>query len=254
MNNREVYIDAINIYGQEKQVDIMIEEMSELTKALIKHRRKPSDETLKNIQEEIADVKIMMYQGAMMFGEEAVERFIHEKTERLRDGLEGESEIEIICGKHQYFSDKEYLWINPDQIDVNLGDVIIAETKYGEKPVVVMWKGTGKLKEFNQHKKVLRNASSKNGKPIFRLEEHRGNYAMHCNTEEKAKTFLKFLHRCGKNWISGNSYIVKTSWKLYEENTCYEFNTGTYCNLEYSKQKEYTILEFDDFNWGDVNE
>ncbi len=32
MNNREVYIDAINIYGQEKQVDIMIEEMSELTR------------------------------------------------------------------------------------------------------------------------------------------------------------------------------------------------------------------------------
>ena len=62
MNNRDVYINAINAYGKEMQVDIMIEEMSELTKALIKHRRKPSDETLENIQEEIADVKIMMRQ------------------------------------------------------------------------------------------------------------------------------------------------------------------------------------------------
>ena len=251
---QDVYRSAINTYGQEKQVDIMIEEMSELTKALIKHRRKPSDETLENIQEEIADVKIMMRQGAMMFGEEAVERFIHEKTERLRNGLEGESEIEIICGKHQYFSDKEYLWINPDQIDIKPGDVVIVETKYGEKPAVVMWKGTGKLKEFNQHKKVLRNASSKNGKPIFRLEQHRGNYAMHCDTEEKAKTFLKFLHRCGKNWLSGDSYLAKTGWKLYEKNTCYEFNNGTYCGLDWSKQKKYTILEFDDFDWGDMNE
>lgn len=252
--NRDVYESAINTYGKEKQVDIMIEEMSELTKALIKHRRKPSDETLKNIQEEIADVKIMMYQGAMMFGEEAVERFIHEKTERLRNGLEGESEIEIICGKHQYFSDKEYLWINPDQIDVNLGDVIIAETKYGEKPVVVMWKGTGKLKEFNQHKKVLRNASSKNGKPIFRLEEHRGNYVMHCSTDKMAETFLKFLHKQGKSWRTGESYLEETSFECYRKDICYLFNEGMFCDLKCAKEFKFTILEFDDFDWSDVSE
>lgn len=255
MNNREVYINAINTYGKEKQVDIMIEEMSELTKALIKHRREPSDKTLENIQEEIADVKIMMYQGAMMFGEEAVERFVHKKTERLRNGLEGESEIEVIRGKHQYFSDKEYLWINPEQIDIKPGDVVIVETKYGEKPVVVMWKGDGKLKEFNQHKKVLRNASSKNGKPIFRLEDYRdGKCVMHCDTEEKAETFLRFLHRSGKNWRSGSSYLKSTHWGRYENEACYRFNEGTIGSLKFIKSEGYNILEFDDFYWGDVNE
>lgn len=251
---QDVYRSAIKTYGSDEQICMIYEEMCELGVALSKYHREPGAETVRDVQEEIADVQIMLEQAKEMFGRAEVERFVQEKTERLRNRLEEESEIEVICGKHQYFSDKEYIWVNPDQIDVNPGDVIIAETKYGEKPVVVMWKGTGKLKEFNQHKKVLRNASSKNGKPIFRLEEHRGNYAMHCDTEEKAKTFLKFLHRCGKNWFSGNSYLVKTSWKLYEENTCYEFNTGTYCNLEYSKQKEYTILEFDDFDWSDVSE
>ena len=85
----------------------------------------------------------------------------------------------------------------------------------------------------------------------FELDKYKDNFCMHCNTEEKAKTFLKFLHKCGKNWNSGNSYLVKTRWERYEENTCYEFNDGTYCGLDWYSQEEYTILEFDDFDWSD---
>lgn len=254
MNNRDVYINAINAYGTEEQVRMIYEEMCELGVALSKYHRDPGMKTIRDVQEEIADVQIMLEQAKEMFGRSEVEWFVQEKTERLRNRLEEESEIEVICGKHQYFSNKEYIWINPDQIDINRGDVVFVETKYGEKPVIVISKRIGKRKDFAKHKKVLRNTSSKNGKPTFRLEEHRGNYAMHCDTEEKAKTFLKFLHRCGKNWLSGHSYLAKTSWKVYEENTCYEFNNGTYCGLEHSKQEEYTILEFDDFNWGDMDE
>lgn len=184
---QDVYRSAINTYGQEKQVDIMIEEMSELTKALIKHRREPSDETLENIQEKIADVKIMMCQGAMMFGEEAVERFVHEKTERLRKRVEE------------------------------------------------------KLEAANKKKK-------------FRLEDYRGGYAMHCDTEKKAETFLKFLHRSGKNWRSGSSYLKSTHWGGFENEACYRFNEGTIGRLEFAKSEGYDILEFDDFYWGDVNE
>ena len=74
---------------------------------------------------------------------------------------------------------------------------------------------------------------------------------MHCDTDEKAKTFLKFLHKCGKNWDSGDSYLIKTNWERYEENTCYEFNDGTYCGLDWYRQDKHTILEFDDFDWSD---
>lgn len=60
--------DAINTFGVPAQVDVAIEEMSELTKALIKYRRKPSLETLMNIIEEKEDVKIMMEQLDMIYG------------------------------------------------------------------------------------------------------------------------------------------------------------------------------------------
>lgn len=65
MNARKeenILLRAIVEYGAEAQTDMMIEEMSELTKALLKHRRKESEETLDNILEEIADVQIMLDQ------------------------------------------------------------------------------------------------------------------------------------------------------------------------------------------------
>lgn len=91
-----------------------------------------------------------------------------------------------------------------------------------------------------------------NNRKKFRLEDYKGNIVMHCDTWEKAKTFLKFLHKCGRNWLSGDSYLVYTRWEVYKENTCYEFNQGTYCDLDWSKQEKHTILEFDDFNWDET--
>lgn len=51
MNARKeenILLQAIVEYGAEAQTDMMIEKMSELTKALLKHRRKESEETLDN--------------------------------------------------------------------------------------------------------------------------------------------------------------------------------------------------------------
>ena len=60
---------AVETYGKEAQTNMMIEEMSELTKALLKHRRNPSTETLDNIKEEMADVQIMLDQMCMIYGD-----------------------------------------------------------------------------------------------------------------------------------------------------------------------------------------
>lgn len=59
--------EIANTYGIEKQSDIAIEEMAELTKALLKYRRTipTCDEAAtkaKNIVEELADVQIMILQ------------------------------------------------------------------------------------------------------------------------------------------------------------------------------------------------
>lgn len=58
---------AILDYGEKSQVDMAIEEMSELTKALLKHRRHIG--TVDNIIEEMADVSIMLDQMEMIYGD-----------------------------------------------------------------------------------------------------------------------------------------------------------------------------------------
>lgn len=65
----EVIEKAVETYGPEAQTDMMMEEMSELIKALLKHRRNPSADTLANIREEMADVQIMLDQMRLIYGD-----------------------------------------------------------------------------------------------------------------------------------------------------------------------------------------
>jgi NTP pyrophosphatase (non-canonical NTP hydrolase) len=106
----EVLQECIDTYGADKQIDQTIEEMSELTKALLKHRRKaiqleggnvnptPGTDLTKaraDILEETADVIIMLTQIIMIFGgRDFVERTIESKVDRqkkhLRKGTDGQ--------------------------------------------------------------------------------------------------------------------------------------------------------------------
>lgn len=70
MNKEELKIcrRAVHHYGAQSQTDMMIEEMSELAQALMKHRREPwSLERMANVQEELADVEIMLAQMKMIY-------------------------------------------------------------------------------------------------------------------------------------------------------------------------------------------
>ena len=96
---REVCKLAIEIYGVNNQVDMCLEEMSELTKALLKYRRfsdapniskERKDGLLANIIEEIADVIVMCEQMAMVHGEDYVEAMLQHKVERLAGRLHKE--------------------------------------------------------------------------------------------------------------------------------------------------------------------
>ena len=187
MNNRDVYINAINAYGTEEQIRMIYEEMCELGVALSKYHRNPGMETVRDVQEEIADVQIMLEQAKEMFGRAEVEWFLQKKTERLRKRVEE------------------------------------------------------KLEAVNRKKK-------------FRLDDYRGKYAMHCSTNKMAETFLKFLHKHGKSWRTWGSYLEETYFESYKENTCYLFNEGMFADLECAEENNYTVLEFNDFDWSDVNE
>lgn len=81
----------------------------------------------------------------------------------------------------------------------------------------------------------------------FNLNDYRGNYVMHCKTEEEAESFCRFLHQNGRRWCNGDSYLEFNSWDNYERETVYCFNEGTYCSIEYARDLNYGILEWSDF-------
>ena len=83
----------------------------------------------------------------------------------------------------------------------------------------------------------------------FRLEDYPGDYAMHCDTEEKANLFLKYLDSVGKSWHDNGSYLDENNWSRYHRNTCYLYNFGRYSPTYYYGANGYKILEFDDFIW-----
>ena len=104
---KRVLQQAIDTYGVEAQLDMCIEEMSELTKAICKYKRLQNsisenkyvartemlDFTSKlstatdNIAEETADVLIMLEQIKMIFGTSTIEKQIDYKVKRLAERL-----------------------------------------------------------------------------------------------------------------------------------------------------------------------
>jgi hypothetical protein len=89
-NDREGLLkQAVEHWGQGAQVDMMIEEMSELTKALCKTRRAHSAEAMAkavaNVLEEMADVQIVLDQMKLIFGSPA--EIETRKLERLAERL-----------------------------------------------------------------------------------------------------------------------------------------------------------------------
>ena len=87
-----VFRRCIRDYGTQPQIDMMIEEMSELTKALLKWRRAEGAELTAArgcIIDELADVRIMARQMEILFqAEEEVERRIDFKVQRQWKRLE----------------------------------------------------------------------------------------------------------------------------------------------------------------------
>lgn len=92
----EVLERAVSTWGKEAQVDMAIEEMSELTKALLKERRathypgtQAAEKARQGIFEEMADVIIMPMQLLLIFGgRDTVQKALDEKMKRLAGRLE----------------------------------------------------------------------------------------------------------------------------------------------------------------------
>lgn len=73
------------------------------------------------------------------------------------------------------------------------------------------------------------------------------NVCMHCRTREEAEDFCREMDKAGLRWRSGTSYLPWNYFELYEEQTCYCFNKGTYDSTVSANDKGYTILEWSDY-------
>lgn len=81
MSPKDIAHQAVGIFGPNTQQLIAVEEMSELTVALMHLRRGRGD--VRSVVEEIADVCLSMESLKHIFGYEAVEKILADKTLRL---------------------------------------------------------------------------------------------------------------------------------------------------------------------------
>lgn len=83
---RDIMLRAIHRYGEAAQIDMAVEEMAELTKALCKVKRATPGATttaaIANVIEEIADVQIMLDQLRLIFAR-STDEVEEEKLRRL---------------------------------------------------------------------------------------------------------------------------------------------------------------------------
>lgn len=73
----------------------------------------------------------------------------------------------------------------------------------------------------------------------FNINDYKGNYVMHCETEKEAQEFYEYMDSIGKPLnCSLGCY--------YGKNVCF-FNSRTWGNKEYAEKEGYTVLEWSDF-------
>lgn len=93
----EVFRRCIVEYGANSQIDMALEEMAELSKALLKLRREKdgnSKSLIDDVIDEIADVRIMCRQMELLFqAEDRVEKRIDFKVKRQMKRLENNATL-----------------------------------------------------------------------------------------------------------------------------------------------------------------
>jgi len=77
--------EAIDKWGKDKQLDMAIEELSELMKAIVKYRRHNWNSVWRiKVLEEVADVELMCEQIVMLLGKDVeYQRIFKNKVENL---------------------------------------------------------------------------------------------------------------------------------------------------------------------------
>lgn len=104
MTDYDIFQKAIDTFGKASQLWMLVEETGELFQAINKYLRGKG--TTEHIAEELADVNIMLYQAALIFGVSSeMVRFREAKVKRLEEILNQDKETRD--GKNQ---DKDHAY------------------------------------------------------------------------------------------------------------------------------------------------
>lgn len=73
-----------------------------------------------------------------------------------------------------------------------------------------------------------------------------GKIVVHCDTEEKAKAFLRECEEEGLKWYGGDKPTYFATWEDDKEKTCYRHDCKglVYASIDYYTQKGYTIVPY----------
>ena len=96
IDSQELYKKAIEKWGKKSQVEMLIEECSEVIQAVQKLKREYFNNDLKKIYEvehqlcgELADLTIMLEQMNLIFDKNHIEKIKQEKLLRLKNRIDG---------------------------------------------------------------------------------------------------------------------------------------------------------------------
>lgn len=96
IETEKIYRDAIAKYGAASQLEMMVEECSEVIQAIQKIKRSNYTQDVTKIEqanlhlyEELADLTIVLEQVSLIFDIELINKFKAEKLERLKNRISG---------------------------------------------------------------------------------------------------------------------------------------------------------------------
>lgn len=81
---------------------------------------------------------------------------------------------------------------------------------------------------------------------IFKDIIFNSDVAVNCDTIEKAKNFLEYLHSKDIKWINGGLAINYTNWDIYKEKTTYTIKNNTLSYSDINNNDDKQILSYDD--------
>ena len=81
----------------------------------------------------------------------------------------------------------------------------------------------------------------------FEIERRIGKFVMNCADADSYKIFLEYLHSKGRSWDGGQSYMDVSDYSPHY--SCFMFNEGLRCSVDYAVMNGYTVLSFEDYEW-----